>query len=405
MSARVRRGWAGLWLGLALASGAAAQPAVSLADAVDAAWRRSAQAAETAGQVRQAQARRDAASAWWAAPPAVEAGVTRDRQKASGARVRETELGLAVPLWLPGQRAAGLEQADAATAAAAAATQAARLRMAGVVREAAAEVALQRAELLGAEAQWRELDALARDVARRVAAGDLAPADALAARAELLAASAAVAQARQRAQASELQWQALTGLAGVPEVAAGPSPAQAGALDAHPARRAAALNAEVARKRVAAVAASRRDAPELLVRARQEVSSGESDTRGIGIAIRVPFGTADRNGPLAAVALAELEVAEAAEREQVVQLEAALATARLAEQAAQQQLADERTRAGLLRERAGLIDRSFKAGETGLPDMLRAVNAAVQAEAALARQQAVLAQAMSRMQQALGVMP
>lgn len=406
MSARVRRGWAALWLGLALAGGTAAQPVVTLADAVDAAWRRSAQSAEAAGQVRQAQARRDAASAWWAAPPAVEAGVTRDRQKASGARVRETELGLAVPLWLPGQRSAGLEQADAATAAAAATTEAARLRMAGAVREAAAEVALQRAELLGAEAQWRELDALARDVARRVTAGDLAPADALAARAELLAASAAVAQARQRAQASELQWQALTGLAHVPDdVAGGPSPAAGATLDAHPARRAAALNAELARKRVAAAAASRRDAPELLVRARQEVSSGEPDTHGVGIAIRVPFGTTDRNGPLAAAALAELDVAEAAEREQVVQLEAALATARLAEQAAQQQLADERTRAGLLRERAGLIDRSFKAGETGLPDMLRALNAAAQAEAALARQQAVLAQATSRLQQAQGVMP
>jgi cobalt-zinc-cadmium efflux system outer membrane protein len=405
MSPRVARGWAGLWLGLALTSGAVAQPTVSLADAVEAAWRRSAQSAEATGQLRQAEARRDAASAFWAAPPAVEAGVMRERQKAGGARVRETELGLAVPLWLPGQRAAGLAQADAAAAAAAASAAAGRLRLAGAVREAAAEVALQRAELLAAEAQWRELDALARDVARRVAAGDLAPADALAARAELLAASGAVAQARQRAQASELQWQALTGLSTLPEAVIMPSSPAPGALDAHPVRRAAALNVELARKRVASAAASRRDAPELLLRARQEVSSGEPDTRGLGIAIRVPFGTADRNGPLAAAALAELDVAEAAEREQVSQLEAALATARLGEQAARQQLADERARAALLRERAGLIDRSFKAGETGLPDMLRALNAAAQAEAALARQEAVLSQATSRLQQALGVMP
>lgn len=395
----------GLVTGLVLAAQAAvAQPApVTLADAVDAAWRRTAQSAEVAGQARRAKAERTAASALWASSPAVELGHIRDRQRGSESS-RETELGVAVPLWLPGQRSARLGAADAEHSAAAAATAAGRLRVAALVRDAAWEIALQRAEVAAAEAQGRELDTLAKDVARRVAAGDLARSDFLAADAERFAAAASLKQARQRLQAAQIQWTALTGLTEVPEVAAVPVDAQA-ALDAHPALRLAALNVELARKRLDVVKASRRDAPELVARVRQEVAGSEPAKNGVGLAIRVPFGTADRNEPLMAVALAELDVADATERELRQQLEAELAAARSAEEAARQQLLDESARARLLRERAQLIEKSFQAGETALPDMLRAVTAAAQAEASLLRQQAALGQATTRLQQALGIAP
>lgn len=399
MKPKTRKVVPGLLLSLTLMGAALAQPPVTLADAVEAAWRRSAQSAQVAGQLRRAQAEHIAASALWAAPPALEVDVARDRQRGAGT-TRETELGVAVPLWLPGQRSARLGQADAERDAAEAASAAARLRVAGVVRELAADVALQRTEVVAAEAQSRELDTVAKDVERRVAAGELARADALAANAERLAAAAAVAQARQRLQATESQWKALTGMSAVPETSV------AGAAEpVHPAVRAAALQVELARKRVDAVKVARRDAPELVVRARQEVSSGEPRTNGVGVALRIPFGTADRNEPLLAAALSELEIAEATERELQQQLEAEIVAARSADELARRQLADERARAALLRERASLIEKSYRAGETALPEMLRAVTAAAQAEAALARQEAVLAQAASRLQQALGVMP
>jgi len=304
-------------------------------------------------------------------------------------------------LWLPGQRAARLGQAEAEVNAASATAEAARLQVAEVVREAAAEVALQRAELAATQAQTRELEMLARDVESRVAAGDLARADALAANAERLAAVSAQAQSGQRLQAAELRWFALTGLKDVPELPADAiMPAQE-----HPALRAAIRNVEAARERVNVAQTSRRDAPEVLLRARQELASGEPNTHGVGVALRIPFGTADRNEPLMAAALSELELAQATERELRLQLEAELATAQLAQASARQQLADESARASLLRERANLIEKSFKAGETALPDMLRAVTAATQAQAAVARAQAALAQATSRLQQAQGIMP
>lgn len=388
---------------LALATLAAqvlAQAPVTLAEAVESAWQRAAQSTEVAGLARRAEAERPAASALWAAPPALEVGLVRNRQRAVGS-TRETEIGVAVPLWLPGQRAARLSQVDAEVASASATAQAARLRLAGTVREAASEVAVQRAEVAAAQAQARDLEALAKDVERRVAAGDLARADALAANAEYLSAATALAQARQRLQAAELNWQVLTGLNQVPEL-----PASAPVADVeHPALKAAARRVELARQRVQVARTSRRDAPELVMRVRHESAIDEPSTRGVGVALRIPFGTADRNEPLMAGALSELELAEATERELRQQVEGEVSAARLAEASARQELGDRGHRTKLLRERAALMEKSFKAGETSLPEMLRALTAATQAEADLARSQATLAQATSRLQQALGVMP
>lgn len=377
-----------------------AQAPVTLAEAVESAWRRTARSTEVAGLARRAEAERPGASALWAGPPALEVGLVRNRQRANGA-TRETEIGVAVPLWLPGQRTARLGQVDAEVSTASAIAQAARLRVAGTVRETASEVAIQRAEVAAAQAQTRDLEALARDVERRVAAGDLARADALAANAEYLATVTALAQAKQRLQAAEVNWQVLTGLKQVPEL---PRSAPLADLE-HPAIQAAARRVELARRRVQVARTSRLEAPELVVRARHESAMDEPGTRGVGVALRIPFGTSSRNEPLMAAALSELELAEATERELRQQLEGEVSAAKLAEASARQQLDDQSRRAKLLRERAALMEKSFKAGETALPEMLRALTAATQAEADLARSQATLAQATSRLQQALGVMP
>lgn len=386
-----------------LAAGAApgAQAGVTLPEAVDAAWSRGTAEAESAGQARRAQAGRAVASAWWAAPPSVELGTVRNRQ-AGRAAAQETEIGVALPLWLPGQRAAQQAQGDAELALAAAQAQLARWRVAGTVRDAAAEVALQRADLAAADTQAQELSLLASDVARRVAAGDLARADALGADAERLAATTALAQARQRLHAAERQWAALTGLPVVLEL---PVDAPVLAAGDHPALATAAAEVAVARHRLQVARTSRRDAPELVLSARHETAAGEPDVRGVGLALRVPFGSASRNEPLMAAALSEVELAEARERAMQREVQAEQDSARAAEASARQQWQDEQARAALLRERAVLIDKSFRAGETALPDMLRALTAATQAEAAAARARAALAQAVSRLEQALGAMP
>jgi outer membrane protein TolC len=389
----------------AAAPGAAAAP-VNLRAALDAAWQRAVAAREAEGQRRRADADRIAASRHWAAAPTLELSHRDDRLQSNAGR-RETEVGIAVPLWLPGQRVARLESADATIAQAQSAEQVARLRLTGELREAVWLIAGLQAEARQAEQQATALRQLADDVDRRVRAGELARADSLAAQAELLAASVASADVRQRLQSAQARWTLLTGFTALPALAGTPAPDVApvdGAV--HPERVLASRSTELARKRLDLVRHSRRDAPELSVGVRQDMPGrGEASQGSIVVGLRLPFGTDDRNRPLEAAALADLDIAQANEQRLHERLQSDIATAREALRSAQLQLDAATGRAQLLRERAALIDKSFRAGETPLPDQLRALAAAAEADSAAARQTAALGLAHARLQQALGLLP
>lgn len=394
----------------ASAAPAATAAPVALREALEAAWQRAVAAREADGQRRRADAERSTAARPWAGPPTLELSHRNDRWQRNDGR-RETELGIAVPMWLPGQRAARASTADAAVAQAQAAEQVARLRLAGELRESAWQLAALQGELAQAEAQAQALRQLADDTDRRVRAGDLARADSLAAQAELLAATAASAEARQRLQSAQAQWTLLTGLAAAPDLQPDVTPDRPGATDAeagaaHAEGLLASQTTALARQRVALMRQSRRDAPELTLGLRQDMPGrGEAPQGSLVVGLRLPFGTDDRNQPLEAAALAELDIAQAQEQRLRERLVSDIATARAALRATQAQRDAEATRAGLLRERAALIDKSFRAGETPLPDLLRALAAAAQADSAVARQTAALGLARARLQQALGLLP
>lgn len=395
----------GLQVALPPSSGPAAG-SITLRVALNAAWQRAVAAREIEGQRRRAEADRAVAGNFWAAPPSLELSHRNDRLQ-SNAGARETEIGVAVPLWLPGQRAARSGTAEAAATQALGAEQAARLRLAGELREAAWQLAALQAETSEADTQANALKQLADDVERRVRAGDLARADTLAAQAEQLAALATQTQVRQRLQAARARWTLLTGLTTGPDVTAIAAidglPAS-GAL--HPDLQFAIQSTDLARKRVALMRHSRRDAPELTLGVRQDVPGRAEASQGsLIVGLRLPFGTDDRNRPLEAAALAELDVAETHELRLRERLDNDIAAARDAQRSAEVQLDAETARARLLRERASLIGKSFRAGETPLPDQLRALGAAAQADSAVARQTAVLGLAHARLQQALGLLP
>jgi outer membrane protein TolC len=370
---------------------------------LDAAWQRAVVAREAEGQRRRADADRVASSRPWASSPTLELRHRDDRLQSEAGR-RETEVGIAVPLWLPGQRAARGGSTDAAIGQAQAAEQVARLRLVGELRELAWLIAGLQAEARQAEAQMTALRQLADDIDRRVRAGDLARADSLAAQAESLAASAASADASQRLRSAQARWTLLTGLTALPDTTAPDAAPIDGA--AHPERLLASQSTELARKRLELVRHSRRNAPELTMGVRQDIPSrGEASQGSFVVGLRLPFGTDDRNRPLEAAALAELDIAQVNEQRLHERLESDIVSAREAQRSAQAQLDATTRRAQLLRERAALIDKSFRAGETPLPDLLRALAAAAEADSAAARQTAALGLARARLQQALGLLP
>ncbi|MEO7852056.1 MAG: TolC family protein [Rubrivivax sp.] len=384
-----------------------AATSVTLAVALDAAWQRAVAARESEAQRDLAIAERSAAGSLWAAAPSLELSHRSDRwQRDNG--WRESEIGVVVPLWLPGQQAARGATADAAAMQAEASARAARLRLAGDLREVAWALAERQAEADAADAHAQVLRQLADDVERRVRAGDLARADSLAAQAELLAAVAQRAEVRQRMQLARARWTLLTGLALDPELRAHAAAARnaADAPHLHPELLLASESTEHARRRLDLVQSSRRDAPELLLGVRQDVAGRSQLSQGsVVLGLRFPFGTDDRNKPREAAALGELAVAQAIERQLRDRVQSDIASARGAVQSAQAQLDAETARERLLRERAALIDRSYRAGESALPDLLRALASAAQADSTAARQRAALGLADARLQQALGLLP
>ena len=170
--------------------------------------------------------------------------------------------------------------------------------------------------------------------------------------------------------------------------------------------QAARRDVEFQRRRLDAVNASGRSPPELLARVRREAPARAEATRNsIGIALRLPLATDDRNAPLIAGAAADLDLALAVEQRLRRQLQAEVDASRAQAEAAERQVEGQQAQARLLRERALLVDRSFRAGETSLPEMLRVLSSAMQADAALERQRADAGLARARLQQALGIQP
>ncbi len=142
----------------------------------DQAWQRQPEAQSVALRREAAQATRNAATAWTAEPVVLELSTKTDRL-GSNQGSRELEAGLALPLWLPGERARKAALAAAEAQALDSRQRAAQLQLAATVREA--WWAAQRAQADQALAQDRLLNAqrLAADVARRGPAGYLSRAD------------------------------------------------------------------------------------------------------------------------------------------------------------------------------------------------------------------------------------
>ena len=376
----------------------------TLKQALEAAWQRSLEVSESRGRSARAQADQAVTQSWLAAAPAVSLG-QREGSAGAPAGSRETELGLALPLWRPGQRAAGGQAAQSQSAWVQATEQAERLRLAGRLRETIGALNLAEVELQQVERQAQVLEQLTQDVDRRVLAGDLAPSDSLAARAEWLAVQAQASAARQALSVQKSQWHLLTGLAPL-KLQTSVAPALAQLPDNHPELVLANATLDLSQRRADLARVQRPDSPQLTLGMRQEFSGQASSSQSsVVVALRVPVGGQIYQQPRIAAALGELDMAQTQAQRTRERLTAELELVQSQLGPSQAQLQAQRERAQLLAERARLINKSFRAGETALPEMLRAVAAAASAEIGFARQQINHLTAMARLEQALGLLP
>ena len=415
MFRRSRTAWLPFsWLVLA-ASSAWAQP-TTLKQAFDAAWLRQPEAQSREARQQAAAARRQVADSWTAEPAALELSLKSDRlNKNEGSR--EIEAGLAIPLWLPGERARTRALADAELRVAASRVLAAQLRTAASVRESYWLWQRARIELDLARERLGNAQALAGDVVRRVKAGDLARADQHQADGAAATAEAGLAEAVGTLAGASHQLRALTGIPpgpnAVPVLDAGavPEPVPGvpdfAAMDTgHPAVAELLDRAEVARRATELARVQTRGNPELtLATTRDRGMSGEPYQQSMTLGVRIPFGSDSRNRAKLATAQADGIEAQAQLDLERQRLLSELDAARLRLASARTQLIAADKSSQLARESRGFFQKSFRMGETDLPTRLRIEIEAIAAERQAARTRIDLAAAVSALRQTLGLLP
>jgi outer membrane protein, heavy metal efflux system len=378
--------------------------AQSLRDALEGAWARQPAARATGARQDEFAAKREAATALFPEPPSVNLGYRTD-QPNQNAGVREFEGVLSFPVWTPGTRQSAQVLASAESEQFDAGLRAQRWRLAGEVREAYWQARLAANELGLARRKVDEAVLLAADVERRLKAGDLARSDLNQARGVEQVARAAFAETSARAYRGAQAFSVLTGLKTLPDVAESVADSYPG-LDAHPQLEAAGRATATARARLGQATTTTRDSPEIEVGMRRERSAfGEAYANSVIVGIKVPFGTDARNQPRITAANADLIEASAALLLEHQRLAADIDSAMVElEQAREiERLAAERFR--LATDTQALFSKAFTLGELDLPARLRAENERFDAELATTRARIEVGRAISRLNQARGLLP
>ncbi|WP_227814485.1 TolC family protein [Nitrogeniibacter aestuarii] len=390
-----------------------ALPPTTLKQAFDAAWTHQPEALAGDMRLEAGHARRLSAESWTAEPPSVELAAKTD-QLGRNEGSREFEVGIAVPLWLPGERSAASALADAEIRASTSRSHAAKLRTSHAVRNAYWEWqrASINAELAGARLEkFRDL---ASDVSRRVKAGELARADQHQADGAVAAAEASLAETESALTSATLAVRVLTGNAtlrlvpGNTSLEPEPSPASGSGLpDAqHPAVLELLDRSEVARRAVTLASTQHRANPEVtFATTRDRGAFGDAWQQTVTVGVRIPFGSASRNRADVAAASADAIEAEAQlalERQRVL---GDIEAARSRVTSARAQIVAAERRSQLARESRSFFQKAFRAGEVDLPTRLRIELDAAEADRQLSVARIEFAATISALRQAMGLFP
>ncbi|MBB4844476.1 cobalt-zinc-cadmium efflux system outer membrane protein [Paucibacter oligotrophus] len=400
----------GTLLMLAISPSHAEPQPIGLAQLFEQAWALQAEAAAAPARQQAVAARRQQAQAWTADALSLELAAKTDRFGGQNQGSREYELGLQIPLWLPGERGRSQALAEAEQGALDSRLAAARWRLAAQVREAWWQWQLQQQDLALAAERLQAATQLSRDVARRVAAGELARADQhqaestrLAAELESQQAQLASQQARQKLLALGLQ--PAQRLAEQGEALPEPRPDEAVPPE-HPALQELRDRLGLSERAHALLQTQDRANPALrLSSSRERGGFGEPFTQTLTLGLSIPLGAAPAQRSRLANAQAEQLEARALLQQQELQLRGEIAQARLALQSAQSQAELAAHRAALAQQTRGFFAKSFALGQSDLPQLLRVEQDAFEAQRQSQRAGLRLQQARSELRQALGLLP
>lgn len=397
------RAWTGCLLAMLVAPIGSTQ-AETLREVFEKAWANSPQGKTIIAKQQEATASRTVAESLFPGTPKIGLAQRTDRWN-DNLGSEESEIGISVPLWLPGQKAARMAVAEADGDESQRSIAATRLAVAGELRTALWTLYLAQSEAAISAERLEAAAKLEADVARRVKVGEMSRSDLLLVQQETSSARAAAAEAKARVVRSTQRYRVVTGSDKLPDNPQEPVMAAA-TDDIHPRLAAAQAVAERARAGMKLAQQSRRDAPSIGVQYRRERdASGAIPRDSVTLAISIPFAGEVRNAPLVASANTALIQADAQYERLLADVEAEImeAEAQLDSARIGAELAVDREHAAA--ERLALMRRAFELGETALVELLRAQTQAIEARIDLGRSRARLSSAQANLNQARGITP
>lgn len=387
-------------LATAVFQSASAQ-AETLHEALESAWNKQpAQRAQTA-RLSELEAKRQATTNLTPQPASISLGQRTD-QIGSNVGQRQTDVEFSAPLWLPGQRDSQRSLVEAETGRFSAIQTYTKWRLAGEVRGLLWMTRLAQSEKELANQRVLSAQKLLSDVERRVKAGDLARVDANRVNVELQTANIALKDAEAQAFRALQQFSAITGITNLPQETEVLSQQTS---ENYP-QKLAAQSLTLSQKRLDLIRATPRDAPELsLGLTHQKDFSNDPYNNSVSLKFKIPFASDSLNQQRLASAQAEQAEAEADQSLENARVEAEVSSARFELEQANASVAIAESRFNTALDTQQLLERSFNLGESDLPTRLLAEAARFEAERNLIKARLETGRAISKVNQALGVLP
>lgn len=375
--------------------------AATLKDVLDHAWSNQTEAARSA----QYDAQMATSQAWFPESPAVSISGRSDQIDANKG-LREWEAEISLPLWLPGQRNRAQSVAQSERDAGKQRFVFDRWQLAGELREAWWDVRFAEAEQNEAERKLKDAQQLEADVLRRVNAGELAPLDLNQARANLATAKIEALRAQAVITRTRQQFNAISKNALVPDQPEKQVLDTMYPLSQHPALNNFTAMATAAQAKLYQANGDTRSAPEIgLALTRERGNSNESYQNLAKVTLKLPFGSESRNQSRITAANADLIEAAVTTEQTRRKIEAAVVASLGELDQTRSALLIQQERLQLAEQSLAWVDKAFRSGQLDLPARLKAEAELTNARLSLTRAQLESARAISRYNQAVGVLP
>jgi len=388
-----------------MAAGAALAEPPTLSEAVDATLKQNRAEALVDVRRREAEALELRSSSWLADDPSIDVQYIGD-QIGRDKGFREWEVAVNMPLPLPGQRAARVAVADAASLEAGQFRDFRRWQAAGLVREAAWAVRLAQVDEEESRRALVWAVELEEQIRRRYEAGELPNSDLLLARHQTAQQRAQTHNAEQALATALSDYRRTIGLSDLPVGLREQPSLGAGVNAEHP--RLAYLVARLGRRQADGeqVRSERRENWTLSVVGRRDRSEFGADYGdSVGLALSVPFGLGSHSRYRAAEADRQTVAADVELHQSRRALELDLEQRRTRLDKLSQSIESAAESDDLAQRFLDMQERAFGLGEIDLLDLIRARERALAASSMLERRRAERMREIARFNQAAGVIP